>query len=169
MNDRVRLELYLTHRAELVDYAHRIVRDRARAEDVVQDAWLRVVAAEREKPLGRPLGYLYRVVRNLAIDGYRSQRREAARGGDDLSMVAETVADAAPSPEAAAIARHELRQVLACLDDLPERTRKAVTLYKFEGLKLREAAEQMGISIALANKLVLDGVQYCAERIARRP
>lgn len=162
------LALYTAHRAELVDYANRIVRDPARAEDVVQDAWLRMTVAERETPVVQPLRYLYRVVRNLALDRYRVQRREMMRQGDDLSAVAEAVPDSAPSPETASIDLDELRQVLRCIDELPERNRRAVMLYKFDGLKLREVAERMGISVALANKLVLDGVQHCAERVGRR-
>ncbi len=151
-----------------MDYANRIVRDHARAEDVVQDAWVRVAAVERGQILAEPLRYFYRVVRNLALDGYRVQRREAQRVGDASPVIAEAVPDPAPSPEASSVAHDELRRVLESLDELPERTRLAVTLYKFEGMKLREVAERMSISIALANKLVLDGVEHCAMRVARR-
>lgn len=160
--------LYRLHRQALVDYAHGIVRDRARAEDVVQDAWVRIEAVERRGPLTEPLRYFYRVVRNLALDGYRSQRREAERKADDLSDLAETVADTAPSPEKLSLVREELRLVLESLNELPPRTQMAVKLYKFDGLKLREVAEEMGISVALANKLILDGVEHCAMRVARR-
>ena len=153
-----------------MDYANRIVRDPARAEDVVQDAWLRIAAVERGRGVVAPLGYFYRVVRNLALDGYRARRRETMRAGDEeMAAIAETIADAAPSPEIASQDREELRLVIESLDQLPERTRRAVMLYKFDGLKLREVAEHMGISVALANKLVLDGVEHCAIRVARRP
>ncbi len=161
------LALYAAHRRALVDYANGIVRDRGRAEDVVQEAWLRIAAVERERSLTEPLRYFYRVVRNLAVDRYRSQRREAARTGDDLSAVAGAVSDAAPSAEAALQARQELRLVLESLDELPERMRLAVMLYKFEGLKLREVAERLNISVTLANRLVLEGVEHCAMRLAR--
>lgn len=161
--------LYKEHREALVDYANRIVHDHARAEDVVQEAWVRVATAERGRRMAAPLGYFYRVVRNLALDGYRVRRREALREGGEVMSVAGAVPDPAPSPEAALLAHSELRKVLESLDELPERTRRAVTLYKFEGLKLREVAEQLGISVALANKLVLDGVEHCAMRVARRP
>lgn len=160
--------LYTTHRDALVDYAQSIVRDRGRAEDVVQDAWVRVQAAEHRVPLTEPLRYFYRTVRNLALDGYRADQRESLRKGQELADAAETVVDATPSPEAAAIARDELRHVLEGLEELPERMRRAVKLYKFEGLKLREVAEHMGISVALAHSLVLDGIEHCAQRLMRR-
>jgi RNA polymerase sigma-70 factor (ECF subfamily) len=135
---------------------------------VVQDAWVRIQAAERRVPLVEPLRYFYRTVRNLALDGYRAEQREGLRKGQELGDAAETVADTTPSPETAAIARDELRQVLEGLEELPERMGRAVKLYKFEGLKLREVAERMGISVALAHSLVLDGIEHCAQRVARR-
>lgn len=152
-----------------MDYANRIVRDPARAEDVVQDAWVRVTAVERGRILVEPLGYFYRVVRNLALDGYRARRREVLRERDELTAIAETLPDSVPSPETVSQDREELRLVIESLNELPERTRRAVMLYKFEGLKLREVAERMEISVALANRLVLDGVEHCAMRVARRP
>ncbi|MFV3075047.1 sigma-70 family RNA polymerase sigma factor [Niveispirillum fermenti] len=160
--------LYKAHREALVDYANGIVRDRARAEDVVQDAWVRIDEVERHRPLQEPLRYFYRIVRNLALDGYRARQREISKGTADIGMLADSVAAANPSPEAEAGARAELRLVLESLDELPDRTRRAVMLYKFDGLKLREVAERMGISVALANKLVLDGVAHCAQRLARK-
>lgn len=152
-----------------MEYANRIVRDPARAEDVVQDAWVRVSAVDRGRSIAEPLGYFYRVVRNLALDRYRERRREIMHESHELAKVAETAPDTAPSQEAISQDRQELRLVIASLDELPERTRRAVMLYKFDGLKLREVAERMGISVALANNLVLDGVEHCALRVARRP
>src|SRR3546814_1293981 len=67
-----KLNLYLRHRAELIDYATPIVGDRALAEDVVQDAWLRFSEAgshdAKTRLIRQPVGYLYRIVRNLALD-----------------------------------------------------------------------------------------------------
>ena len=60
------LALYLAHRRELVNYANGIVGDRAQAEDLVQEAWLRFGAVAERRLLEEPIGYLYRIVRNLA-------------------------------------------------------------------------------------------------------
>src|SRR3546814_20723340 len=66
-----KLNLYLRHRAELIDYATPIVGDRALAEDVVQDAWLRFSDAgshdAKTRLIRQPVGYLYRIVRYLAL------------------------------------------------------------------------------------------------------
>jgi RNA polymerase sigma factor (sigma-70 family) len=89
--------LFVEHRRSLIDYATRIVGSRAHAEDVVQEAWLRFDEVSRQRLLDEPLSYLYRIVRNLALDGRRSQAREArylVRGAD---LRAEGVAEDRPS------------------------------------------------------------------------
>ena len=63
-------DLYLAHRVELVDYATAIVGDRARGEDVVQEAFLRLDAATAGRTLDEPVGYLRRIIRTLRSTGY---------------------------------------------------------------------------------------------------
>ena len=64
-----KLRLYLAHRAALIDTAAPIVGCRSRAEDVVQDAYLKL---DDDTPgIRNPLSYMFRLVRNLAIDRAR--------------------------------------------------------------------------------------------------
>lgn len=161
------LELYQAHRQALIDYACGIVDDRACAEDLVQDAWIRVEAVERLRPLTEPVGYLYRTVRNLALDVYRARKRVGRSSVDALMEQGVHPADEAPSPEAAAMARSEIQRLLQVLDELPPRTRRAVILYRVEGFKLRDVAERLNISVSLAQTLVVDGVEHCALRLSR--
>ena len=167
-HERNILALYIAHRSELVNYANGIVRDHARAEDVVQEAWERVSAVARRRPLSEPLRYFYRVVRNLALDGQRVKKREMLRDGGLLSDVAEAVADDAPTPEAEMSVREELQIVLDSMDELPARTRLALTLHTVEGLKLKEVAERLGLSISYTQQLVAEGKMHCIKRLSRR-
>jgi len=161
--------LYRTHRSALVDYANGIVRDRARAEDVVQEAWERIEAVERGRTLAEPLRYFYRVVRNLAIDGCRVHKREAERHGAELAEIAEVLADETPTPEAEVAARDELRIVLESMDELPERTRRALILHTVEGMKLREVANQLGLKVPYTHQLIAEAKLHCIKRLSRRP
>ena len=79
--------LFIEHRGSLVDYATRIVGSRAQAEDLVQEAWLRFDEVARKRFLDEPLGYLYRIVRNLALDGRRraSLESEVLAGGESAT------------------------------------------------------------------------------------
>ncbi len=160
--------LYLRHRGDLVNYASTIVGDRTRAEDVVQEAYLRFAEVAGRRLLDEPLGYLYRIVRNLALDGRRRQAHESryVSAADEVDVI-ETVENR-PSPEVEAADRAELQAMLEALAELPERTRRALELHHFEGYKLREIAERLGISVTLAHVLVADAVEHCRRRLRSR-
>lgn len=168
------LNLYLAHRRDLVNYASGIVGDRAQAEDVVQEAWLRFGAvAEGRRDEGRglaePLGYLYRIVRNLAVDGRRRLLRERRLMEAGDGAAAETHADEKPSPEAEILARDELRLLQAAMAELPERTRIALEMHRFGGATIKDIAEHLGISVGLVHALLVDGLEHCRARLCRRP
>lgn len=167
--DRSILALYLAHRGELVNYASGIVGDRARAEDVVQEAWLRFGAAAAKGAPEEPLGYLYRVVRNLAIDGRRRMVREARVVDHGIAADAEATATHEPSPESRAEGREELRLLRAALAELPERTRVALEMHRFGGFKLREIAAHLGISVTVTHEIIAQGVAHCRWRVRPPP
>jgi RNA polymerase sigma factor, sigma-70 family len=153
--------LYIAHRRDLVNYANGIVGDRSQAEDVVQEAFLRFRGVASARLLEEPLSYLYRIVRNLAFDGRRRLTLEERHFKAGFEGVAEEIAEDKPSPEAEAIARDELQRVLAAMDELPERTRIALEMHRFGGLKMREIAEHLGISVSMAQILVMKGIRHC--------
>ncbi len=161
------LSLFMAHRGALLNYASGIVGDHARAEDVVQEAYLRVDAAAVARPLDEPVGYLYRIVRNLALDGRRKQVREASvlvRGAD---AQADQMADDRPSPEAEAQGKAELRAMQAAMAELPERTRVALEMHRFGDCTFKDIAEHLGISVGLSHALVIDGLEHCRARLCR--
>ena len=160
-DERIALQLYQTHRAALVSYANGITGSRAHAEDVVQEAWLKIEQAERGRPLERPLSYLYRIVRNLALDGGRQRMVEERYVQGDADQAASAIPEGRRSAEDALIAQEDLQRVLTALAELPERTRIAVEMHRFGGCKLREIAEHLGISLSMAHHLIKDGVRHC--------
>ncbi|RKF17627.1 sigma-70 family RNA polymerase sigma factor [Altericroceibacterium spongiae] len=156
--------LYAAHRGELVNYATHILGDRARAEDVVQDAWLRYDRAVGRTAIREPLQYLYRVVRNVALDGRQRINLDNKRHAEDFDEIAATLASDRPTPEAEATARNELELVRTALSELPERTRIAVEMHRFGGHTLTEIARHLGVSVGTAHALVADGVKHCHRR-----
>lgn len=160
------LQLFVTHRSALIDYATGIVGNRAQAEDLVQEAWLRFDETTRSRHLDQPLGYLYRIVRNLALDGHRRLKREQRiLPGKSFDLALSTSADHGPTPERVALYKDELEAVMAALDELPERTRIALEMHRIGGCKLKDIAAFLDISVALAHVLVAEGVQHCKTRL----
>ena len=158
--------VFVENRASLVDYAAGLVGSRALAEDVVQEAWLRLEQAVEERIVREPLAYLYRIIRNLALDGHRvalRERRMAEEGdvGAGYLFATRSVAN----PESLALHKDELMLLLKALDELPRRTRIAFGMHRIGGYKLREIAAHLDISLPLAQTLVADGLEHCKERL----
>lgn len=155
------LQIFLSHRAELLGYASRITGDRMQAEDVLQEAWLRFRATDADRPMEEPVGYLRRIVRNLAFDGQRRKSLEGRIFAEDAAPEAATVAGDAPTPETVLIAESELAIVSEALAQMPERMRAAVEMHRIRGMKLKEVAAALGISLTTAHELVAQGVEWC--------
>jgi RNA polymerase sigma-70 factor (ECF subfamily) len=162
------LALYVAHRGALVNYASRIVGDRAHAEDVVQEAYLRFNEAVELRLPAQPLQYLYRVVRNLAVDTRRRITRDSRRLVADAGDAVAQVPEDRPSPEAAVAARDDLRLMSEAMAELPERTCIALELHRFGGCTFKEIAVHLGISVGLAHALVIQGLEHCRERLYRK-
>lgn len=157
----------MEHRRALVEYAAGIVGSRAQAEDLVQEAWFRLDDAVSKRVIREPLAYLYRIVRNLALDGRSTAFREGAVVMPaDLGEVAKSSQFSGPTPEGIALYKDELRQLLQAMEELPERTRIAFQMHRLGGYKLREIAAHLNISLPLAHRLVVDGLEHCKERLS---
>jgi RNA polymerase sigma factor (sigma-70 family) len=165
-----RLELYLTHRSALVDYATPLTGgSRALAEDVVQEAFFRFVPAPADTSaqaagVEKPLPYLYRIVRNLAFDMLRRSGAEARREAQVVQLGADL---SAPAPDEEFQARDELRRAQAALEELPERTRRAFELHRFHDFTFQQVAGTLGISVTSAHRLVREAMVHVTQRLMR--
>lgn len=153
-----KLNAYLDHRADLVDYVTSITGCRARAEDVVQDAFLRFVPETRAASSSGTSGvaYLYRIVRNLAIDLTRRSAMENRHQNEEtvewLKPREET------GPEQVLLQRKRLERLAAVLDELPERERLAIEMHRVGGYTLEDIAQRLDVSTATAHRLVRSAV-----------
>lgn len=166
MPDERILQLYIDHRRKLVEYASGIVRDPARAEDVVQEAFLRFRAGASGRFLDEPVGYLYRIVRNLAFDRRRRSVLEARYFKDGVESRAVEIPEGKPSPERELMGRQNLQRVMEAMDSLPERTRIAVEMHRFGDCTLKEIAGHLGVSVSMAQQLVAEGVRHCLRSLS---
>ncbi|MCC9623900.1 sigma-70 family RNA polymerase sigma factor [Thalassospira sp. MA62] len=164
------LALFLRQRSALVNYASSIIGNRVQAEDLVQEAWLRFDEATQSRFLDDATGYLYRIVRNLALDWQRRSRQESTMTDVfDYDVAIEISASDIPDPETVAVYKDDYAKVMRAMAELPDRTRIACEMHRFGGAKLREIAEFLDISVPLAHKLVADGIEHCRDRLGGWP
>lgn len=160
--------IYATHRAALVNYANAIVGDSSHAEDIVQEAWLRLDNLMRRRPPDRPVAYLFRIVRNIAIDLRRRQILEKRYFDPDGQILSLQVADDVGTPEAAAVVREELRLFEEAWSDLPERTRIVLEMRRFGGCTLEEIADHLDISVTSVHGIIAKGIAQCRRHLRSR-
>jgi RNA polymerase sigma-70 factor, ECF subfamily len=133
-------------------HAARVLGDRAEAEDVAQEAMLRLWRAAvewRTDGAARPATWLHRVVANLAIDRLR-------RAGRATGLDPETP-DAGPGVEARMAEADRMAALDAALATLPERQRQAVVLRHIEGMTNPEIAEVLEIGVEAVESLTARG------------
>lgn len=137
------------HAGRALGLARRILGNEAMAEDIVQDAFLRVwINAPRWRPQAQFRTWLYRIVVNLCLNAKR-------RVGDLPLAAADHVADAAPLADAQLEARERDRRVAAAVEALPERQRAAIMLTYQEGLGNAEVADVLDTSISGVETLLV--------------
>ena len=138
---------YTEHRSELIAHASRILKDRAKAEEVIQDALIKVMLAAPElESTDHALGYMHRTIENLCIDIFRIEgRRPNLVVLDDSSAELESTwvdnkdhVDVIAAADDAAI----VRQALAMLSPAE---RAALVMWEMEGRSTAEIAAELGI------------------------
>jgi RNA polymerase sigma-70 factor (ECF subfamily) len=155
------LTLRLTPR--VLAHAYRLLGDRDEAEDVAQEAMMRLwrIAPEWRQGEAKVTTWLYRVVANLCTDRLRRRR------GVDLDSVPEPVDDA-PGAEDGLQQRARADALQAALLQLPERQREAVVLRHIEGLGNPEIAEIMEIGVEAVESLTARGKRALSAALSAR-
>ncbi|MBT2787095.1 RNA polymerase factor sigma-70 [Halomonas sp. ISL-106] len=159
-------DIFVNQRPRLCCVAARVLGSADQADDVVQDAYLKISEATTLFEVKQPISYVSRVVRNLAIDRCRRSAFESAlfakeEEGDNASY-------ASHSPEVISIDRQALAQVVEALDELPERTRRAFELYRSGSHTQREVALQLGVSTTSVNFMIRDALTHCRRSLQGR-
>lgn len=154
-----RLEtLYEQHAAEAVRVAYLLTGDRGLAEDLVQDAFVRL--ATRFADLREPsafAGYLRKTIVNLARMHFRARSRERRR--EQQAAAVATVVVGPPVEE-----RDEIVRALA---RLPERQRAALVLRYYLDLSEADTADALGCRIDTVKSLTSRGLAALREHVTR--
>lgn len=133
--------LIARHMGRAIRLAQAISGNASDADDIAQDAFLRVwrQAESFDPGIARFTTWLHRIVVNLAIDRTRRPRAEPIE-------LAEDVPSDEPGVVVTLIAAEERDVVRKALAEIPERQRAAIALFHLEGLSVREAATAMSMS-----------------------
>jgi RNA polymerase sigma-70 factor (ECF subfamily) len=154
--------IFRAYYAPLVRLAERLLRERAVAEEVVQDVMLELWRRRETFSLEDSLRvYLFRAARNRALNHIRHLKVE--RRGEPF-----VVAHSSSTPRAdSALAEEELQSaVTRALDSLPTPTREVFEMSRVGGLRYTEIAESLGISVKTVEARMGRALRTLREQLA---
>lgn len=139
--------VYLANRAALL----RFLRARGAgdgADDLLQELWLRIVSAPTG-PVFDPLNYLFRAANNLLLNRVRHHQRQSAR---DEAWSDTQFGPGGTEADASLVARAEIAEARRRLTECGSRVEEIFFLFRVEGMRQREIAERLGLSLSAVEK-----------------
>jgi len=149
---------------QLVRHLRNVLRRHGRtdqeAEDLIQDAFVRLECYRREKPVDQPEAFLVRTVLNLSVDSFRHNSRhpEAETLTEDTVVI-----DTAPRPDEVCMARQRLNRLSEGLEALSPQTRDIFLAHRLEGLGQAEIAKRHGLSLSSVEKHIAKALLFLTE------
>jgi RNA polymerase sigma-70 factor, ECF subfamily len=134
-----------------------ICRRRALAEDVLQEAYVRIWrhASQYDPTRGDPMAWLATIVRRLAIDALRRTANESPLEPDFDSEIA----DPDPDPLAHTVRAQESAVIRRCLEQLEARQRSCILLAYFRGCSHTEVGARLGLPLGTVKSHIRRGLQ----------
>ena len=138
---------YTQNRSELIAHANRIVKDKAKADEITQDALVKfMLAAPELSSSEHALSYLHRTIENLCIDLFRAEnRRPNLVALDDATAEVESVWQASGDHSLAISAAEDAAIIRQALSLLSSAERAALVMWEVEGRSTAEIAKELGI------------------------
>lgn len=157
------------HRAPVVNYFFRMVRDRELAEDLAQEAFLRVYQARhRYQAEARFTTWLYRIATNLALNAIRDRRGVNLRtepGDLEGDRESARFVDTRPTVEQRMMRSDRERLIRRAVEELPENQRAAVILHKYHEVDYHQIAKIMGVSVGAVKSLLFRAYESLRARL----
>ena len=160
-------ELFAALESPLLSYALRLLGERAPAEDVVQEAFMKLHAQFDE--VREPRRWLYRTVHNLALNHRRQAGKVVPleRSTDESPGAAPDLADPEPLPDEQIIRWEGIGLVRLSLRTLDERSREVVRLKFDEDLSYQQISERTGLKASHVGYLLHHALKAIAAELAR--
>jgi RNA polymerase sigma-70 factor (ECF subfamily) len=134
-------------------------------EDVVQEAYVRLLRAREQGEVASPKAFLFAVARNIATDRFR--HRLVARAEPLVETEALAVLEESEGIPESIARSQELEILTEAIQSLPDRCRQIFTLRKVYGLSQAAIARQLGISENTVSAQLTIGVKKCMEFMVR--
>jgi len=156
--------LYVSEGSRIKRLIHRIVSNRSTADDLLQDAFVKLISHPAAGSIKNEKAYLAQVARNLAIDYCRADKHHI--GLEEANLI--RLADPTPSAEKALLDQEDLKITFEVIAALPEKTRFIFEKHRMGECTLTEIAAQVGLSASQASRHVMLGYKTIRDELEAR-
>jgi RNA polymerase sigma factor (sigma-70 family) len=133
--------------------------------DIIQEAYLRVLLIQRTDPINAPKAFLFATARNLALNAARSAKVRGEHVAEPLD-VGDLLDEDSNVREN--VAQYEEMEILTrAIQSLPDRCRQIFTLRKVYGLSQADIARKLDISARTVNAQLAIGLNKCADYVGK--
>ncbi|MBZ5725195.1 MAG: RNA polymerase sigma factor [Acidobacteriia bacterium] len=158
------------HRSPVVHFLYRMVQNRAVAEELAQEVFLRVYRSrETYEVTAKFTTWLFRIATHLALNSLRDGRNERSQerlDDDSSALPARQVSDARPSIEEALVYQARRDEVRRAIAALPGKQRAAVLMHKYQEMEYSQIARALSCSESAVKSLLFRAYESLRARLA---
>lgn len=158
-------QLFREHNRALVNFLRTRVSSEQEAQDVAQEAYVKLLQLHEPGAVSFLRGYLFRIATNLTVDRARHTviRHRHAREQANAGLLGDFTGVGALDVQA--ITREEFEKAVAALNELSPRLRQAFVKHVVEGYSTSEIAAELAVDERTVRKFVTRAMLHCRERI----
>jgi RNA polymerase sigma-70 factor (ECF subfamily) len=158
------------HRSQVVNHLYRLVHNRAIAEELAQDVFLRVYRfRDRYQPEAKFTTWLFRITTNVALNWRRDMRRETAHLRLDAAIQDARqiqVPDHTLRADEQLMVEYHAKEIRDAIESLPNKQLAAVVMHKYEGMDYAAIAEVLDCTIPALKSLLFRAYETLRRRLA---
>ena len=151
----------------LVRYLTKKVRNNEDANDLAQEAFLRMHKFQQSRQLDNARAFLFKTANNLVVDQMRRARvHDKYLSFEMLPEQSDEENDKfAPSAERTVSAEQELDQIYKVVDQMPEKVRRAFLMHRGKDLSYSEIAAEMDVSTSMVEKYIIQALRILRKEV----
>lgn len=153
------------YKPALARFFRKRARQPADVDDLVQEVLLRICVRGDGRAIEQPEFYMMRTATNVWRDFLRKKKTHAGDAHDEYSEERHASEDFGPLDVMEG--DRSIEEVLAVLQQMPQRTRQVFVLCRVEGLRQKAVAERLGVSVSSIEKHMIKAIAHLARRLGR--
>lgn len=149
---------------ELLYYAQKLVGDKEKAKDIIQEVYIRVLESKDKYEIENQRAYLYKIAKNIVVkEALENQKLQTTLFEENLHF-----GPSYEQPEEIIFQEDQEKIFMQIIEELPQRAKEAYLLYTIEGYSRKEIGNMLDITSNAVEKLIKRASLKVEEELAKR-